>query len=277
MELIKTFKEFTYGEPVSNKLRAFARNTAIGILSVKESVSKTNNWIRFPYYHHVFNDEKKGFQRQLKYLKNFGEFISMDEVVKMLDGDLPVDGRYFCVSFDDGYRCCYTNMMEITASLNIPVIIYLPTDYIGLSENNEADIQMIKDNLPGNPKLLSFLSWEQCREMLAHKVSFGSHTKTHANLKKLSEEEIRQELRTSKLIIEKELNIPCDHFACPWGRVNISFDPQITTPVSKELGYKTFATTDRGKMQKGDDLFLIKRDHLLAQWGNFQLKYFFSK
>lgn len=277
MELVRTFKEFNSTETLATKARNVIRDLALFALSQRCSIASSTNWIRFPYYHHVFDDERRDFERQLNYLRNFGEFISIDDVCSLVEGKEPLDGRYFCVSFDDGYRCLYNNMLPITAAMNVPIIIYLPTIYTGLCETNEEDLVLIKDNLPGNSKLLSFLSWEQCREMLDHQISFGSHTKTHANLAGLSPVEIEKELLESKLVIEEKLQRECTHFGCPWGRVHINFDPAITTPIAQKLGYRTFCTTDRGKTQQGDDLFQLKRDHLLAHWSNYQLKYFFSK
>lgn len=276
-ELIHTFKEFTVSEPATSRIRNLFRNTVLFGLSLRKSMDASTNWIRFPYYHHVFEDERADFERQLNYLRNFGEFISLDEVCSMLHTGQPINGRYFCVSFDDGYRCLYHNMMPITAAQDIPVMIYVPTDYIGLNENKEEDLVLIENNLPGNPKLLSFLNWEQCREMIAHKVSFGSHTKTHAHLAKLNNEAVEYEMRESKQIIEQELQQPCLHFACPWGRIHIDFDPSITTPVAKALGYRSFVTTNRGKTVHGSDPYLLPRDHVLAGWSNYQLRYFFGE
>ena len=45
-----------------------------------------------------------GFIRQLKDMKNFGEFISMDAAVELLTSKDPLEGRYFCLSFDDGMK-----------------------------------------------------------------------------------------------------------------------------------------------------------------------------
>ena len=187
-----------------------------------------------------------------------------------------MNGKYFCVSFDDGYQCLYDNMMPISAALDIPVIIYLPTDYIGLKPEKEADLKMIKDNLPQNPKLLSFLDWEGCNNMTAHKISFGSHTKSHTNLWDLDALRLREELHSSKKIIEDRLQKECLDFACPWGIIGKNFNPAITAPVAKELGYRSFASTNRGRNNSASDLFQIKRDHLLANWSNGQLKYFFG-
>lgn len=277
MKYITTYKEYALAPTLKDRVRSASRKLAIYGLSQLKAIDKTTNWIRLPYYHHVFDDERKDFERQLKYLKNFGDFISIDQVCEMVEAGQPISGRYFCVSFDDGYRCCYTNMMEITAGLSIPIIIYLPTDYTGLNENNAADVVKIKQNYPENPGLELFLTWEQCREMLQHQISFGSHTCSHVNLIQLSEAEIEDELLRSKKIIESELNVSCIHFACPWGQMNVDFNPAVTEPIAKKLGYKTFATTHRGKMINNSDLFQVKRDHLLAEWENYQLKYFFSK
>jgi hypothetical protein len=56
----------------------------------------------------------------------------------------------------------------------------------------------------------------------------------------------------------------------------VDFDPAVTTPIAQRSGYHSFATTNRGKMQRGDDLYMLRRDHVSANWENFQLKYFFS-
>lgn len=277
MKEIKLYSEFIGDESLTARMREQLRRTAIAAFALKSNINNSNNWIRLPYYHHVFDDEKLNFERQLKYLKNHGEFISMDQVWELVNGEQPIDGRYFCVSFDDGFYNCYSNMMEITANLNVPVIIYLPTDFIGLNKDNQQEGKKIENFYPDSPKLVPFLSWENCIEMLNHKISFGSHTCSHANLSKISAEEIESELKISKELIEKKLAIECVHFACPWGREGIDFAPEVTTDIAKKMGYKTFATTNRGKMEKDSDLYLLKRDHLIANWENFQLKYFFGK
>jgi peptidoglycan/xylan/chitin deacetylase (PgdA/CDA1 family) len=277
IEVINAYKDFEKHQTIADKSRNLIRNLTLRVISLNKSINKSANWIRFPYYHHVFNDERKDFERQLRYLKNYGEFISMDHAVQMIGSDVKIDGNYFCVSFDDGFYNCYSNMMEITDKLQIPVIIYLPTDFIGLSESKEEDLDQLRKFYPEKEGFVPFLSWENCLEMLNHKISFGSHTGSHANLSKLGPIEIENELTRSKKKIEEKLNISCDHFACPWGRMNLDFFPEVTTEIAKRVGYKSFATTNRGKMEQGSDLFLLKRDHVIAEWSNFQLKYFFGK
>lgn len=276
MHVVNTYKEFAAKNPATNGLRTMIRKVMIGGLSLPRQIDAETDWIRFPYYHHVFDDEKAGFERQLRYLSNFGDYISLDEACKMISDSKSLKGRYFCVSFDDGFYNCFSNMTGITSTLNIPVMIYLPTDYIGLNPEKEEDQIKIENFYPECPRLVPFLTWEQCKSMMNHKVFFGSHTCSHANLSRISIEDMEKELVQSKNIIESRLNVPCHHFACPWGRPGIDFFPDKTTGLAKRAGYQSFATTSRGKMKAGDDLFILKRDHLLAGWENFQLKYFFS-
>lgn len=276
MPVITTYAAFSRSEGQLQKLRSLLRRSVLFARSRAKRIDGTSNWIRFPYYHHVFDDEVRGFGRQLKYMGNYGDFISMDQAHEMLTGKTKIDGRYFCVSFDDGFRSCYTNMMEITGGLRVPVMIYLPTDYIGLDANKEEDRAKIRAFHPRNPVVVPFLDWDECREMLAHNVSFGSHTCSHARLIQLDPAATEDELRRSKALIEAELGRACDHFAYPWGRTGLDFGPSITTAIGGRVGFKTMATTNRGKMQAGGDPALLRRDHLLANWENFQLRYFMS-
>lgn len=276
MEEVLTYRAFSGPSTAAGRARTMLRKTALAGLAATSRIGG-NGWIRFPYYHHVFDDERAGFERQLRYLRSFGEFISMDDAVALITGARPIDGRYFCVSFDDGFANCHSNMLPITAALGVPVIIYLPTSYTGLDARVPEEGERIARFYPEAPRLVPFLSWEQCRAMLAGGVSFGSHTHSHANLMRSTQEKIRDELRRSKALIEERLGIACRHFACPWGRPGIDFDTQAAPRIARELGYQSFATTARGPMRQGNDPFLLRRDHLIAGWENFQLRYFFSR
>ncbi len=277
MNKVTKYKEFTSGDTLKLRLRTKLRSEVINTLALRRKITKSTNWLAFPYYHHVFDDEINGFERQLKYMQNYGDFISIEEAHTMMTSNEGIKGRYFCLSFDDGFQNCYTNMMSVTANNNIPVIIYLATDYINLDLLEKENLLKVKTFDKTVNKVVPFLSWEECKEMLVNQVTFGSHTCGHLNLATLSEEEIGSQLKESKLVIEKELGVECVHFAAPWGRRGLDFDEEILTKLAKENKYKTVVTTNRGKTYHKDNPFLIKRDHLLAKWENSQLDYFFGK
>lgn len=277
MNKVSSYREFTSGNSLKQNIRSYVRSSLISLLSINKNISKTNNWISFPYYHHVFDDEVIGFDRQLKYFKNHGDFISIDQAHEMIINEEKIDGRYFCLSFDDGFQNCFTNMMDVAVKHIAPTIIYLATDYINLNLEDESSLLKVKSFDKTVNKVVPFLNWNECREMLGSDITFGSHTCGHVNLATLNDEQVDLELSKSKKIIEKELGISCDHFAAPWGRKDVDFKEGVLTSLAKKNEYKTVVTTNRGKVYEESNPYLIKRDHVLAEWGNSQLDYFFGK
>ena len=78
----------------------------------------------------------------------------------------------------------------------------------------------------------------------------------------------------SKNIIEAKLQVECKHFAPPWGKPGKDFNIETSKKLTKEIGYKSLATTERGLNFRGADTYNIKRDHMIAAWENYQLRYF---
>jgi peptidoglycan/xylan/chitin deacetylase (PgdA/CDA1 family) len=59
------------------------------------------------------DDECASFDKQLKYMKNIGDFISLDDAVTLLESNQSLCGRYFCITFDEGFKNCFTNAIPI--------------------------------------------------------------------------------------------------------------------------------------------------------------------
>ncbi|MCH7550987.1 MAG: polysaccharide deacetylase family protein [Proteobacteria bacterium] len=124
--------------------------------------------------------------------------------------------------------------------------------------------------------LIECLNRDDCRKMADAGMTIGSHTMNHVHLAQLDEAGAEAELRDSKQLIEKELGRPCEHFCCPFGRRDIDFLPHRDPEIARRVGYKSFLSGHRGAMTAGDSPMMVSRDHLLAGWGNYQLRYFFS-
>ena len=269
---IKTYREFVMDETIYISTRTILRNGLIGLLSYKRTPNKPG--IRFPYYHYIFDDERKGFERQLKYMANLGEFISLNDAVTLLTNNDPIDGHYFCITFDDGFKNWATNAAPLLLDAGATATFFIVTGYIGTSI--ESDQKKLLGFYKNNDRLMEFLSWNDCRALTDAGMIIGSHTINHAHLASLTDDEARLELKGSKKIIEEKLGRPCDHFCCPYGIEGKDFFRKNHPKMAKEIGYKSFLTGQRGSMHKGTSDMIIKRDHLLAGWDNYQLKYFFS-
>tara|TARA_B110000438_G_C15760764_1_gene627177 strand:+ start:696 stop:1535 length:840 start_codon:yes stop_codon:yes gene_type:complete len=269
---IRTYRDFIKNESLSKRTRAIVRDGMIGVLSRTRSIDKGG--IRFPYYHHVFDDEQKGFARQLKYMASIGDFISLNDAVTMLNSDDAIDGSYFCITFDDGFKNWATNAAPLLLDAGAIAAFFVVTSYIGTSiENDQKKLMSFYNE---GDRLIEFLSWNDCRDLANAGMIIGSHTTNHVHLADLNYDLAKFELKGSKDKIEAELKLPCNHFCCPFGREGIDFFGHRHPKIAKELGYKSFLTGHRGIMRKAAPNMVIKRDHMLANWGDYQLKYFFS-
>ena len=272
---VKTYYDFFSHQSISGRWRNNARDLAVYMLSLGRSINRTTGWIRFPYYHHVFDDERAGFARQLDYIKQFGDFISLSNAVDMLVSGRPIDGRYFCITFDDGFKNNLINAVPILVDQGVSAAFFLTTGYIGSSIDKERD-HLLKFFNHGRT-LIEFLNWDDCRLIIAAGMEIGSHTVHHARLSLLDDDAVRKELATSKKVIEENLGQPCVHFCAPFGIPITDFNPERDPRLAHDAGYRCMLTTKRGPMLAGSDVFRICRDHILANWGNHQLRYFLSR
>jgi peptidoglycan/xylan/chitin deacetylase (PgdA/CDA1 family) len=106
------------------------------------------------------------------------------------------------VSIDDGFRDFYDTVFPTLVSHEVPAILYLATGFV----EGEAFA-------PSS----SALTWSQLKEAVdSGLVTVGSHTHSHCDLSRATEEEAVHEMMTSKRLIEDHLGVECRHFAYPW-------------------------------------------------------------
>lgn len=98
------------------------------------------------------------------------------------------------------------------------------------------------------------LNWDQIREMMKSKITFGSHTHTHLILKGQNRESILYELKESKRIIESKIETECKYFCYPNARYNTNDHEQLI-----DTGYSYGFTLDRRAIKKSDSLFYMPR------------------
>lgn len=252
----------------------FARNAIICGLSVGRNPQATNNWVRFAMYHDIPSRDRPGFERQLEYMKTIGEFVTVDDAVGLLEKGDPIDGRYICVTFDDGLEACHSNAFPILRRLGVPAVFFVVAEWVDqASRISAAGEREAKDRGSGGPR---YLTWSQCRAMSEGGMTIGSHTYSHRNLSTLGDAEARDELEKSKRIIESNLRMECRHFACPWGQPNEAFKPGRDPELARHLGYRSFFTTVRGRAKEGTSVFLLPREKVEPDWATYHLKYFFS-
>lgn len=274
MEPIRTQRAFSAGKNPNQGLRSFARNTVIRVLSWSRKPGRPGGRVHFPFYHTVFDDERQGFADQLDWMRRYGEFIGLNDAVALLTGGGSIDGTYFCVTFDDGFKNNATNALPILVDKDVPAAVFVATRYIGLDP--ERDREELLGFYRGGGRLMEFLDWDDCRALVAAGMTIGSHTASHAHLSDLHAEAVEAEMRESKETIERELGRECAHFCCPWGRPGADFRPERDPEIARQVGYRSFLTTQRGPSLANASPFAVRRDHVEALWRTYQLRYFLS-
>ncbi len=275
---ITTAREYQGELSLRTRAFSFSRSLALLALSRRHPGPPASSFLRFPYYHHVFDDERADFAAQLRYLRNFGDFISMDDALACLESPSPLRGRHYAVTFDDGFRNCLTNAAPILADFAAPAAFFVSTRHIGTSIERDAELLAVHAG-PDGPRTayVEYLDWSECRRLVAAGMTIGSHTVHHAHLIDLDDAAVERELSDSRATIERELGAPCLHFCCPWGRPGLDFTPGREPEMARRAGYRSFLTTRRGSNAEKPSPWLITRDHVLAGWGVYQLRYFFSR
>ena len=173
----------------------------------------------------------------MAYLKNHHyKVLPLGEVVDAIKAGKHLPFKSVVITFDDGYEDNYTEAYPILKKYGFTATIFLISDSI---------------NTDG------FLKLEQIRDMLAHNINFGAHTRTHAYLPGVSTQQRRDEIFGSKKILEEQLGVKISNFAYPTG----GFNDEIKKIV-EEAGYASAVTTNRGHDRFNHDLYELKRVRL---------------
>ena len=224
------------------------------------TLPKNRDWLLVPMYHFIVDDERKGFNAQLRYMQRHGDFISMDDAVSALRNPAGLGGRYFSVTFDDGVNNCVTNALPILSAHRCPAAFFLATDYIGLTLNRDWDrIRPFPQPYSGLRAAFDFMTWDDCRRLAEAGMTLGAHTCRHVRLSRLSEADAVRELSESRAEIERQLGIGCHHFAAPWGVPPHDFDPAVHPELARRAGFRSFLTTRQGANGARGDPYGIRR------------------
>ena len=141
------------------------------------------------------------------------------------------ESGFVTLTFDDGYSCAYDHALPVLQKNGAQATFYITTQLLGQ---------------PG------YLTKDQVKELKDHGQEIGSHGFTHRKLTTLSSQEVREELSTSKSMLEEITQAPVNHFAPPYGSVS-----RQVTRLIKEF-YHSIRLTRSGKQQKHPLPVLIK-------------------
>jgi len=127
------------------------------------------------------------------------------------------------ITFDDGYDDIL-EMLPLLSEHRIPMTVFVPTAFLG--RTNSWDNFLLKNKR-------RHLSEEQIKQLTAAGVEFGSHSHWHSDLSRLRDDEIEEELRKSKNILEALTGREVRYVAYPFGHG----DNRVSA-IARRLGYQ---------------------------------------
>lgn len=240
---------------------------------------KTNNLaIPVLMYHHVnpdgdFVNVKPGvFEKHIRFLRELGysSIHTEDMLSIMKKRDITVN-KPVMITFDDGWLDNWLFAYPILKKYNMKAVIFIITSLIAENRRRKRSDEGTTQGLPSHRECQKtvekgrsaevMLSWEEIEEMESSGlVEFQSHTHTHRRLDKKGNgeeslnNELHQELETSKSIISRRLKKKCNVLCWPWGKYDNDY-----IDIARSVGYELLFTTEKGTNTFDADPMRIKR------------------
>ncbi len=211
----------------------------------------------------IYNVPPAAFAQQMAFLSQNGfQVITLEQFVEYKQQNRKPPPKTVIITFDDGYRDNYLNAFPILEESNFKATFFVVTDYINSDRIfhwlnlGKKSLSHYEENkqywLPfGKDDILSMSNKGAC---------FGSHTKTHCNLKDVDESRAMEELRGSKECLEKKLLKPVRCFCYPFGGLS-----ELIKNWVKAAGYDCAVSVEMGCNTLNGDFFNLRRTSISGQ------------
>lgn len=195
------------------------------------------------------------FEEQMRFLKENGyRVITLDQFFEFLNSRRPIPSKSVVITIDDNYYSTYDIAFPVLKKYGYPATLFVYTDLITSGGKS--------------------MNWAILSEMSKHGMDIQSHTKSHRNLAKRTDEEsfrgyfeaIKGELAESAALIKKRLDKEVKYLAYPFGDTN----PLVIALLTK-LGYQGAFTVQRGSNPFFVHPYRINRSMI---YGHFNLQDF---
>lgn len=184
------------------------------------------------------------FARQMRWLADAGyTAISTRQLFAALYGDATLPRRPVLLTFDDGYRDVLRYAAPILKRYRFHAVAFVITDRISGPDT-------------------SFLTWGQLRRLERAGFEIGSHSRSHPDLRALSDSALADQLVGSRRALEERLRHPVQALAYPAGR----YDGRVIA-AARGAGYVLAVTTRPGREQRARAPFELMRLPVYASTG----------
>jgi len=186
------------------------------------------------------------FRRQMDTLAALGlRGIGLVEAFRHREETGRFPDQSVALTFDDGYLTVLRHALPALQSHGFGATAFVVSGAVGMGRRQAAAINRDLDR--------DLMDWKHLAELAACGVEIGSHTQTHADLRRVGPDALRRELSVSRETLQQRLQLPVESFAYPYGR----FDRNVRDAAAGQ--YWLACTTRLGRHTAGDDPLQIRR------------------
>lgn len=211
--------------------------------------------------HDDWNVSSRQFEKQIRALADFAEIVPLERLPDRLRDETPCTKPIVCVTLDDGYATCYTEVLPVLQRYGVHATMFVVTDAIGRNGPLAFDGWSRKNfrNVP--PEVCRSMNWQEVDECVSSGlVSIGSHSHTHRKGTESSSSDFREEAERSRSVLVQRLGAShASMYAYPYGASRLGFVPDEYTSAVKMAGFRMAVSTDLGMATSESDLFMLPR------------------
>jgi peptidoglycan/xylan/chitin deacetylase (PgdA/CDA1 family) len=247
---------------------------------------QNKNNLRSLVFHNIEKNDYKIFYDYLLSLKKEWTFITPNQLENHLKNKKKIKGKKLLITFDDGFKSNFNIEKEILNKLKIKCIFFVPTEFIKLRSLKKSKMfigKNILDNYISKKNNHRNMTSSNLKSLLDKGHTIGSHTKTHANLGSIIDNDnLKDEIINSAKYLEKILNTKIKHFAFTYGNYDSMSYQSLKLALPQ---YDFIYSCLRGNNYKVGKNEIIKRDAIYLNKGSnlstiflsgfFDFKYFF--
>ncbi len=190
------------------------------------------------------------FRREIDWLEANFDLVSLGEAQRRIrEGNSRAS---VSITFDDGYAENCDQALPLLISRRIPCTYFAMSHY---ARTGEAFPHDVAEGTPLQPNTV-----EQLRSLAAAGIEIGGHTRTHADLGRIScEQHLYDEIVGGRDELERDLGVEIRHFAFPYGlHENLN---AAAFRIAAKAGFAGVCSAYGGYNRPGDDAFHLQRIH----------------
>ncbi|MGH9802056.1 MAG: polysaccharide deacetylase family protein, partial [Blastocatellia bacterium] len=153
------------------------------------------------------------FAEQMKALAESGfRGISLGEALAYREANWRWPESCAVLTFDDGFANFYETAMPEMARHDFTATVFVISGHV--EGRNDWDAP------PAGLSSQRMLTWRQVKELSEQGIEIGAHTRTHPDLRRLSEKQLEEEIAGSCAEISDRTGQAVESFAYPYGHLN---------------------------------------------------------